>query len=631
MSAVAGYIGRSRDYAETACRLVLQGLTDFGTDPQLRSIGAACFGRLLYRTLPEDDFDKQPLVGSDRRDLFVADARIDNREELAAALGIGMSTLRQLSDADVLRAAWERWDVECLDRALGDVALAVWQSDERRVLLARSANSSRPLFWAAGEGFIAFASLPQGLHELPEVPKRLNLRELTATAAALPYLSDETIFGGVQRARHGHAVEWRDGRVTTKRVWRPERVRAGKRGDYSEAMRSELERAVRAQMRRRSGPLASHLSAGKDSSAVAATAALLLRKSDEELVALTGAPLAGFSGPETGRLVDETELAAETASLHPNMRHFCCRSGRVDLQTQIRRLNQAHFGPILNIRSIPWWTSVHDKAAGEGASVVLGAGTGNLSISAGGPRYLRDLLRSGGFGAWAVTVLGWGALSPSRWRTVANFTFGPSVPEGLYAAARRLAGREPNRIIEIPFLRDDLRQQAGELLRQQIGDPRPPRSEYESRIEWLLQRDIGDKQTLAIWGIDLRDPTADRRLVELCLSMPPEELISAGSERPAYERAFADRLPMRVLKNRLRGHQNADWFEHFDRDTIESLFREYRRHDAVREVVDFGYVDAALSNWPSGGWADSEVSITYGFQLMRALSLASFIALYFPN
>src|SRR4051794_18796967 len=195
------------------------------------------------------------------RYLLVADARIDNREELGASLGLGAVALKRLSDADVLLAAWERWELGCFDRTLGDIALAVWQRDSGRLVLARSPNSSKPLFWAAGSGFVAFASLPQGLHELAEIPKRLNLGELAGTAAGLPYLTDETIFAGVHRVPHGHAIEWRGDQVTRKRLWDLDRVPFGSfaAGDYGEALRSELDRAVRARTRRRSGPLASHL------------------------------------------------------------------------------------------------------------------------------------------------------------------------------------------------------------------------------------------------------------------------------------------------------------------------------------------------------------------------------------
>jgi hypothetical protein len=88
---------------------------------------------------------------------------------------------------------------------------------------------------------------------------------------------------------------------------------------------------------------------------------------------------------------------------------------------------------------------------------------------------------------------------------------------------------------------------------------------------------------------------------------------------------------MRVIRNRRRGHQNADWFEHFRKDTVEGLFREYRRHAAVRAILDFDYIDRAVSNWPTRGWADSQIAIAYSFQLMSALSLASFVSLHFPD
>jgi len=136
--------------------------------------------------------------------------------------------------------------------------------------------------------------------------------------------------------------------------------------------------------------------------------------------------------------------------------------------------------------------------------------------------------------------------------------------------------------------------------------------------------------SLACWGLDVRDPTADRRLVELCFSFPPEQLVSANSERPVYEAAFGDRIPREVLASRRRGYQTADWFELFRKEEIREAFRAYRQNAIVGELVDFQQIDRLLNAWPSGGWHRDEIIDLYRNKLLGTLALASFIAVHFP-
>jgi hypothetical protein len=54
---------------------------------------------------------------------------------------------------------------------------------------------------------------------------------------------------------------------------------------------------------------------------------------------------------------------------------------------------------------------------------------------------------------------------------------------------------------------------------------------------------ITRKGTLADGGIDVRDPTADRRLIEFCLSVPTEQFFRNGVPRALARAALADRVP----------------------------------------------------------------------------------------
>jgi len=56
--------------------------------PSIWSGGPMAAGKRLFPTLDEDAFDDGPVVGRSGRWVLVADVRLDERDELAAALGV---------------------------------------------------------------------------------------------------------------------------------------------------------------------------------------------------------------------------------------------------------------------------------------------------------------------------------------------------------------------------------------------------------------------------------------------------------------------------------------------------------------------------------------------------------------
>lgn len=634
MTAIAGYVclGNSSQ-AKPQCGKMLEGLARFGERGDLGGSDNVCFGRILRAVLPEDDHDRQPLMGGGGRFLLTTDARIDNRSELAGRLGLERHAASLMSDADLLLAAWERWQIHSFSHLLGDIALAVWDFHEQRLTLARSASALKPLFYHRGNRFVAFASMPHGLHAIDEIPKKPDLDEFAAIAAGLAYIGRSTCFSGVNMVRHGHAVELHKGQEKIIRTWDLDRIEPGsiKSSQCSEALRAELDRAVNAQLRRRQGGVAAQLSSGRDSSAVTAAAACLLRDSGEKLTALTGAPRLGFDGPiVNNRIADESFLAAKTAGLHKNITHIVCRSRRRDADAELRRLGSVHYGPMLNVAGLNWNVEVSEEACKRAAILLIGS-TGNFSISAGGPNHLPDLWAQSGLFAWWSEARRLGDLSARRWRNVANVSIGPMLPELVYRMLMKLGGRDPQEGLSVPILRRPYRDRAEQILRDYYSDLRPPSNYYDFRRKMLFRRDNAEKMNDALWGLDVRDPTGDRRLIELCLSFPADQLVSARATRPVYEAAFAGRIPPEVLKNTMRGMQSADWFELFDRPNLEEHFRDYQKNEVVRELFDFTYISGLLQQWPRDGTANRLELSAFRNELLGALAIANFIDLNFPN
>jgi asparagine synthase (glutamine-hydrolysing) len=150
----------------------------------------------------------------------------------------------------------------------------------------------------------------------------------------------------------------------------------------------------------------------------------------------------------------------------------------------------------------------------------------------------------------------------------------------------------------------------------------------EARL-WMLSRFDGGnnvKSVLARWGVSVRDPTADRRVVEYCLSLPFETYVQGGVYRSLGRRAFSDRVPHEVLWNFTRGYQAADWYEGLEKDLpeVSDLIDAIEGTDASR-ALDLEWMRATVKSWPKNGWDRTDVAMRYRAGLLRAVAAAHFM------
>jgi asparagine synthase (glutamine-hydrolysing) len=145
----------------------------------------------------------------------------------------------------------------------------------------------------------------------------------------------------------------------------------------------------------------------------------------------------------------------------------------------------------------------------------------------------------------------------------------------------------------------------------------------------MRRADLGvyRKGTLAGWGLDLRSPTADRRLAEFCLSLPIEQMLKDGVARPLARRALADRLPSQVLNEPRRGHQGVDWHEGLTaaRPQIDAELRRLEDCGPEAKLINLERLRDLAAKFPNSGWESADVQIAYRVVLQRGLAAAHFI------
>ena len=160
-------------------------------------------------------------------------------------------------------------------------------------------------------------------------------------------------------------------------------------------------------------------------------------------------------------------------------------------------------------------------------------------------------------------------------------------------------------------------------------DGRPWADGFEMRCWGLRRVDLGNynKGTLAGWGVDYRDPTADRRVVKFCLNIPETEYILDGEPRSLQRRAFATRLPPEVLAEARKGSQAAAWSLGMDA-AQERMAVELESLEACREaaaIIDLPRLRAAMDAWPAADRADPETARLYRNVVLRSVSAGHFL------
>jgi len=637
VSAIAGIwrLDSTPDYSADCARMLAAQQVYGPHDGRRWSEGPIAMGRRLFCILPEDIHDRQPLHSRDGRLTLVADVRLDNRDELVTQLGLPAGDAGQLCDAAILLASLERWGEGALDRLVGDFAFALWNAPAQKLLLARDCLGQRPLHYHRGREFFAFASMPKGLHALPEVPYGADEQAVAELVALMPHWGSRSFFKQIDRVEPAHVVTvTRDG-LSSHCYWQPRRSSSGVRAhvDYIEGVRHHLDQATRSRLRGANGAVGAHLSAGLDSASVAATAAKLLAPRGK-VIAFTAVPRTGYGGPDRkNRFGDEGALAATTAAMHPNIEHVLIRSGHLSPLDGLDKDFFLYDRPAGNLCNAVWGRAINQAARERKLNIMLIGQLGNMTLSYHGLDLLPELLRSGRFiKLWrhASQIV---ANTGMRWRGALARTLGPFAPEWLWQWANQTFLGHKLDILNYTAIRATyFREVDLAALGQERNldfSYRPWNDGFAMRL-WVLNRvDRANhhKGTLAGWGLDRRDPTADKRLVEYCLSIPTEQFVAGGVPRALARRALADRLPPAVLNEQKKGYQAADWHEGLTaaRDEIAAELDRLAACPAAAKLLDIDRMKALVTNWPASGWERDDVIRPYRLALLRGIAAGHFL------
>lgn len=563
-------------------------------------------------------------LGGDGTLVLAADVRLDNRHDMLRQLGMLDRDLRAVSDARLMMVAFERWGIDAIGGFVGDFAVMLLDRVNARIHLARDFAGQRPLFFHHSARGIAATSMAGGIHALNLVECRPDQRRMLETLAGLPHEGTHSFFENIDRVEPGTVVTLDRSGKSARRYWSPPQstLRLRNEGDYAEALAETLERAVDARLRDAGDRVATHLSAGLDSSAVTAFAAA---RFNGTIFAHTSVPTGDLPTLPANRFGNEGGHAAATARLYPNVDHRLIETGNrlplEDLPWQLELFEQ----PDLNLPNLAWNNRINDAAVASGSRVMLVGAAGNATLSFGDLSLLRQLLKRGQVGAFVRETLAAGRLDLLA-SMPASLLAHSLLPKSLRDRLRGL-GRPPR--CDKPILNPVApcaSQVLADLAEQSATDEADP---VETRWRMLRRMDFGtyNKGLLLRWGLDQRDPTADRNLVELCMQIPPEQFFRNGVPRALALRTLQGRIPDPVRLEQRRGLQAANWFAMLTnaRDEVGRLLDRLSSDVSVTELIDIAEVQRLDREWPVP--SASFGPLEYRTKLLRGLSVGTFVQL----
>jgi asparagine synthase (glutamine-hydrolysing) len=518
----------------------------------------------------------QPMRHREAPITIVFNGEIYNFLELRVELERKGHRFTTRTDTEVLLAAYLEWGEDCQRRLNGMWAFAIWDEERCELFCSRDRFGVKPFLYRALRDEFAFGSELKVFAALPERPASID-----PAAFAFDQIELEstgwTLLEGVHALEAGHSLRvTADGRITTRRWWSTleHLPQVGRTYDeQTEEFRGLLTDACRIRMRS-DVPLATSLSGGVDSSAVAAIAHQVGQQDG-----FTADWQRAFIQAYPGTVNDEARWAEQVAErIGADIRWTTIQPLEQlgHLEESVLAFEQIHLMPLSM-----WW---HYRQMRQDGVLISLDGHGGDELLAGYTRFAREMrrhaLHRGRLGAWARVAdisigliedhPGWGRMTTRRellthdldaWLRPTNVVargrarIGESVIAPVYRSVRRTlrglrtGGIDPGGTRDARTESLVARKEAIERETRQLSPlGRSLYTAFHHRVLPMILRNF-DRLSMAS-GVEIRAPLLDWRLVTYAFALPDAAKLGDGFTKRILRDSVSHLVPEEVIRRR---------------------------------------------------------------------------------
>ncbi|HBE59639.1 MAG TPA: asparagine synthase (glutamine-hydrolyzing) [Cyanobacteria bacterium UBA11149] len=313
---------------------------------------------------------QQPICNEDETLWIVFNGEIFNYVELRPQLESLGHRFRTNCDTEVILHLYEEYGFDCLNYLNGQFAIAIWNSRDRSLFLARDRLGIRPLFYTVWNGQLILGSEIKALLSHPNVSAQIDPTSLAQVFTFWSVLAPQTIFKDIHTLPPAHYMLVRDGDIKIQPYWEldfttEESPRTPQ--DYLDEFEHLLIDSTLIRLRA-DVPVGAYLSGGLDSST---TTAIIRKYAPNKLDTFSIA----FSDPEFDESAYQQEMASllgtEHRVIYCQHQDISCVFPEVIWHTEIPTLRTAP-APMFMLSGLVRDSHLKVVLTGEGADEFLG-------------------------------------------------------------------------------------------------------------------------------------------------------------------------------------------------------------------------------------------------------------------
>ena len=207
MCGIAGWLGRLDQDRETPDN-IMRVMHHRGPDAKgCRRWSEAALIHTRLSIIDLSPAGAQPMANEDETVFVVCNGEIYNHRELRKELEARGHRFHGGSDTEVLPHLYEEEGPEFPARLRGMFAIAVYDSRNKTLLLARDRFGIKPLFYAPQARRLAFASELNALLEVPGIERNVDRQALYDFASLCYIPAPETFYRSIKALQPGELVE----------------------------------------------------------------------------------------------------------------------------------------------------------------------------------------------------------------------------------------------------------------------------------------------------------------------------------------------------------------------------------------------------------------------------------------
>ena len=591
--------------------------------------GRGGFGFRRLSIIDLSEAGHQPMHGCTDRVWLVFNGEIYNHARLREGLEERGHIYSSRTDSETILHLYEERGLDFVYEIEGDYAIALWDADRERLVLARDRAGVKPLYFCQQNGRFIFASEIKAIVEHPDVTAEVNQEALYHYLTFVTTPAPQTLFAGVQKIPAGHMlVIDRSGDARLTQYWDAlpplkilERTEEEHQQRILELLRDSIKKRMMADV-----PFGVFLSGGVDSSANVALMSELMTQPVRTFTV-------GFNDCEELNELDSARVISERFGTD----HHEVMIGREEMQKFLPELVFYQDEPIADPVCVPLYYV--SKRARETGTIVVQVGEGSDELF-GGYDWFRTYLQ--------IEDRFWrhAERAPVAARRAAAAVAQPLVKKVLRKRMaseliRRLGSNESlfwggaivfDETMKPRVLSTNMRANHNGLstydvvreYQEAIASARPEADaaarmtylELKLRLPELLLMRV-DKITMAK-SVEARVPFLDHHLIEYAMSVPRELKVKGTTGKHILKRALESILPADVLYQPKRGFGAPvrEWFRGPEGDDL--IQRVMNSRLRARNFFDYEYIGRLADehrreqrDWSANLWCLLNLTLWY--------------------